>query len=218
MLYNSKEITETKENHPKVNNNLKPVQSSKGEKFLYYFIIVFASLTIIGIPFVILWVIRIKNELQSMQLKINESASGIHIQLQKRFDTLTKLVDTVKGQVEFEKSTLETITSLRSGISNLGINEANQKIDEIHKNINLAFESYPNLGTNISFQKLMNEVSIIEREISATRRLYNSNVTLFNQRIYTFPANIFASKRQYIGVELFQASEISQQDVKINFN
>lgn len=217
MLYNSKEINEVKENHPQVNNNLKPVKTTTGQKVLFWLVFVIISITLIGLLFTIPWYIRLKNDLNRMQLKINEAASGIHIQLQKRFDVLTKLIDTVKGQVEFEKSTLENISSLRSGMKNLPINEINNKIDEISRNINLSFEAYPNLGTNLSFQKLMNEVSIIEREISATRRLYNSNVTLFNQRIYTFPSSVVAEKMNYVGIELFQASIIHQQDVKIQF-
>lgn len=97
MLYNSKKIVETKENNPKVNNNLKPVTTTKSQKVLYWFIVIFSCILIIGIPFVIWWIIGTKNELNRMQLKINESASGIQIQLYSRLDILNKFGWLCKG-------------------------------------------------------------------------------------------------------------------------
>lgn len=193
-------------------NNINPPKPEKGQKglLIFLYIITFS---------IYFWICHIGkiNQLNKTQLKINESASGIEVQLQKRFDTLNKLVDTVKGHVSFNKEIFENIAKYRSHMQTSDINEKVVSLDKISSGISLAFENYPNLGADESVQKLMNEIIIIEREIAAARRLYNSEVTAFNSTIYTFPMNVIVYKKGYSALNLFKGSEQSLKDVQIKF-
>lgn len=213
MLYSGKETSQ--KHDPSVNNQLGPVTVSAISKIGFWTIIVVG---IIPLGASIFWLVKRKNDLNKMQIKINESASGIDVQLQKRFDTLTKLVDSVKNHVRFNSEIFSDIAALRSGnINNKNLAQKSKAIDNLSRAINFTMESYPQLGADDSVAKLMNEISMIERELAASRRLYNANVTTFNQLIYTFPTSVIAARKKYEGVPLFAADEEVKKDVKVNF-
>lgn len=211
MLYSGKE--QSKKHDINVNNNLGRVTVSTGAKIGFWTMIV-----ILAIPLgaSIFWLVSRKNTLNRMQIKINEAASNIDVQLQKRFDTLIKLVDSVKNHVKFNKEIFSNIASLRSGNTN-NVIEKSSALDNLSRSINFTMEAYPQLGADDSVNKLMNEVSMIERELSASRRLYNANVTSFNQLIYTFPTSVIAAKNNYEGVPLFAVDDEVKKDIKIEF-
>lgn len=210
MLYTGKEEKNIEGHEINVNNNMGPVTVTKGQKVLFYFVCIIT----LGL-FLILKLTK-RNTLNRMQMKINESASGIDVQLQKRFDTLNKLVQAASSQAKFDKETLETISAYRSG-ANKDMSSKNQAVDKIQAGINMAFEAYPTLGADDAFKKMMNESTMIEKEIAASRRLYNSNVTSFNSIIYTFPTNVIISKEGYAAIPLFSASDVSKKDVNLKF-
>jgi LemA protein len=78
-------------------------------------------------------------------------------------------------------------------------------------------ENYPNLQSTAAINKLMETADYIEREIAASRRLYNSNVTLFNKAIFVFPKSIMASALKYSMMPLIEASEEQKKDVNLSF-
>lgn len=200
-----------------VNNNIGPAKASSGQKTGWIILQVLAWLTIIGGIILLVLSIKKNNSFQRQQLEINNSASNIDVQLQKRSETLIKLVDSVKGHVNFEKETLTKITALRGGVNNGSVTENNQQVADIARSINISVEQYPNLQASESIQKLMQESAYIEKEIAAQRRLYNQNVTSFNQEIWVFPWIVIANNKNLSTIELFAASEESKKDVKIDF-
>lgn len=212
MLYDVNNQTPTPEKYdPKVKNNFQEVSATLGQKIA---VVIFYLLTI-GLGYI--WKIVKINHLKKLQIKINQGASNIDVQLQKRFDTLNKLLDSVKAQAKFDKQTLESITNLRTGNHHKTLNEKAGVIDQMSKAINIAVEAYPQLGVDQSITTMMNEAALIEREISASRRVYNANVTDFNSLIYTFPINVFVCKLHYVGVQLFVTHSQAREDVKIDF-
>jgi LemA protein len=52
--------------------------------------------------------------------------------------------------------------------------------------------------------------------LQAARRVYNMNVSSFNQAIVQFPASIIAKNHQYQPKEFFEAEDLKREDVKIN--
>lgn len=215
MLFTSKDQEQPKDNRPfeaQAINQLGPVKSTKNQRgmLVFLYIITFS---------IYYWVIHISkmNQLNAMQTKINESASGIEIQLQKRFDTLNKLVDSVKNQVQFNKDIYENLAKYRSNYNDNNLTLKNETLNKISTGLSMAFENYPSLGADSSITKLMNESTMIEKEIAAARRLYNADVTLFNTTIYNFPMCAVVDKKGYHGLNLFKSNEIVKNDVKINF-
>ena len=157
-----------------------------------------------------------RNSLVRLQMKINESSSGIDVQLKKRRDTLMKLVDAVKGSIKFEKETQENITRLRTN-NYKSSQEAMEVTDKLSSAINVAVENYPQLNSTKTIQNLMSTSSDIELEIAASRRLYNANVNQFNTGIFTWPGSVVATNMKLKKLPLFVASEEDKKDVKIDF-
>ncbi len=194
-------------------NNIGPVKATKGQKAGY---IVSSCLTLGILPMT--QNIGKVNYLKDLQNKINECASNIDVQLEKRFDTLTKIVDAVKSHTQFDKEVFENIAKFRSG--NSGANELSEKqqaISTISRGINMAFENYPNLGADESVQRLITESSMIEKEIAASRRLFNATVTEFNSAINRWPTNVIAAKKGYTHLNLFVAEDEKRKDVSVKF-
>ena len=132
-----------------------------------------------------------RNWLNRQQEKINTSASNIGVQLAQRRDTLTKLLDATKSHVKYEQTVLTDITELRS-IDAKSIQPAQRsaianKLDHAAIRIRAVMENYPDLKAGASIMQLMNSAEINEREIAASRRLYNQYVNDFNQAIFSFP-------------------------------
>lgn len=214
MLYSSQDQVENKSNpyDGRAINNLGPVTYTKTQKFLYILLCVIT----LSIAYFVLNISKI-NALNRLQNKINEDASNIEVQLEKRYATLTKLVAAVESQAKFNREVYENIAKYRS-FGKDDINDKQMALSKIQSGINFAFENYPQLGADESVRKLMTEATMIEKEIAASRRLYNASVNEFNTAIYNFPTNVVVAKKGYHGLNLFKVTEEHTSDVDLSFN
>lgn len=173
---------------------------------------------LIGLLFIILvWFIITHNKLKRTFIKMEEANSGIDVALTKRYDLLTKMVDTVKGYMKHEKDTLLEVINLRR---NMTIDEKIIENDKMTKNIekiNLLVENYPELKANENFKILQQSILEVEEHLQAARRMYNSNVSMFNQMVVTIPSNIVAAMLKMEKQKFFEAEETKKSNVKIEF-
>ena len=160
--------------------------------------------------------IGISNGLNRALVKIDEAASGIDVALTKRYDVLTKMMDTCKSFVKHESEVMFEVIKLRSGSSIQEKNEANHAMDENFRKINVVAENYPELKSSETFVTLQKSVLDVEEHLQAARRLYNSNVSIFNQKIVTFPSSIIANMKGFTKKDFFEAEESNRADVKID--
>ncbi|MBQ8982657.1 MAG: LemA family protein, partial [Lachnospiraceae bacterium] len=113
---------------------------------------------IIGLIVIVLavavWWIVTYNNIKVLGLKVKEGLSGIDVALTKRYDVLTKMLDVVKGFQKYEKEVLTQIVELRSGMSIKEKSAANQSMDELHREINVIAEQYPELRSSNTFVEL----------------------------------------------------------------
>lgn len=165
---------------------------------------------------VVIWYISTLNKLNRMIVKVDESLSGIDVALTKRYDVLTKMIDVVKGYAKHEKDTLFEVIKLRSNMTLKEKSKANQVMDENLKKINIVAESYPELKSSENYKALQLSISDVEEHLQAARRLYNSNVSLYNQLLVTFPSSLVANNKGMTKKEFFEADEIKREDVKID--
>lgn len=165
----------------------------------------------------LVWWISTGNGIKKLEVKVDEALSGIDVALTKRYDVLTKMVDVVKGYKEYEQETLQNIVELRKGMTMQERNSANQQMDTLAKQITLLAENYPNLKASENFAKLQEAIADVEEHLQAARRLYNSNVTAYNQRIIVFPNSIVAGSIGATKKEFFEAEEFKKQDVSMKF-
>ncbi len=169
---------------------------------LGYFIIVYNSL------------IRLKNN-------IKKAWANIDVMLKQRAEELPKLIDSVKGYMKHEKSTLEELTKARTAFLSAKTMAQKAKADNVIsgalKTIFAVAENYPNLKANENFIQLQNRISSLENELADRREFYNDSVNNYNIRIATIPDVFFARMLKYTSEEMFKASEAEKKDVKVKF-
>ena len=148
-------------------------------------------LIIVGIIILIIvaWYISVSNKLNRAVVKIDESLSGIDVALTKRYDVLTKMIDVVKAYAKHEKETLFEVINLRKDMSIQERNDANHIMDENLRKISVVAENYPELKSSENYKTLQQSIADVEEHLQASRRLYNANVSSYNQKIVTFPFN-----------------------------
>ncbi len=181
------------------------------------------ALIVVGVVLllVILWYIGVMNKLRQLEVKVEEAMSGIDVALTKRFDALTKMLETTKGYAKHEAETLEKVIKWRKGIPSDASLEQKQEfakqLTEVANGINVVVEQYPDLKANSMFSNLQNAIMDTEEHLQAARRLFNSNVRIINQMIVTFPQSFVAKRIGMEKKEFFEAEESKRQDVKMNF-
>ncbi len=163
----------------------------------------------------IVWYISISNKLNRYIVKIDEADSGIDVALTKRYDVLTKMMDTVKAYAKHEKETLFEVIQMRQGMSLEEKKDANEKMNRNMEKINILAEAYPELKSSENYKTLQQSIVEVEEHLQAARRMYNSNVSIYNQMLVTFPNSIVANNKHMQKKEFFEAEESKKSDVKI---
>ncbi|MFT7615239.1 MAG: LemA protein [Candidatus Woesearchaeota archaeon] len=145
---------------------------------------------------IVIWVIAIYNGIIRLKNGVENSWSGIDVQLKRRSDLIPNLIKTVKGYAKHEKTLFENVAKLRTQMTQAtdaqvlaGLNT--QLLGQMKTIFGVA-ENYPDLKANKNYIKLQEELSQTENQIAASRRIYNENVTLYNTKIQVFPNNLFA--------------------------
>lgn len=174
-------------------------------------------IVVLVVAVIVLWYIITSNTLNKAIVKIEEADSGIDVALTKRYDVLTKMLDTVKGYAKHEKETLIETIKIRKGMTMEEKNVANNKMSEAFSKLNVVAENYPDLKSSENFQVLQQSITDVEEHLQAARRLYNANISSFNQMIVTFPTSIIASSKGLTKKDFFEAEEAKKQDIKIEF-
>lgn len=172
---------------------------------------------ILVVAIVILWYIITSNALNKAIVKIEEADSGIDIALTKRYDVLTKMLDAVKGYVKHEKDVIIDTIKLRKGMTLEEKNTVNNKMNEAFSKLNVVAENYPDLKTSENFKILQQSITDVEEHLQAARRLYNANISSFNQMIVTFPTSIIAKIKNLDKKEFFEVDNLKKEDIKIEF-
>lgn len=171
---------------------------------------------------IVFWYISTYNAFIALQADIPKARSNIEVLMKQRHDELPKLIDTVKGYMKHEKSTLVELTEARTAWSKAKTfkakAEADNQISAALKTIFAVAENYPQLQASASFHHLQERISGIENELSDRREFYNDSATIFNVRIKQFPANVVA-KRMTLTVpyEVFKATSEEMKDVEVKF-
>ena len=179
---------------------------------------------IIIIIVVILVVVALMyNVLITSRNKVKNAWSQIDVQLQRRFDLIPNLVETVKGYMDHEETVLTKVTELRTSWANATTVSKKAELDSelsgALKTIMAVSENYPDLKSSKNFTELQEELRSTEDKIAYARQFYNDSVTMYNTKLETIPTNIVASMFNFKQEELFEAvSEEARQNVKIDFN
>jgi LemA protein len=167
----------------------------------------------------VVWYIVVNNSLIRARNKVDEAWSGIDVQLKRRHDLIPNLVETVKGYAAHERETLTRVTDARAGAmaaENAPPAERAQAESALSRalgGIRAVAEQYPQLRATENFQQLQAQLTETEDEIQAARRIYNSNVQLYNTRIQIFPNSLVAARGEFHPREFFEIEIAAERDV-----
>ena len=177
---------------------------------------------LIIVAVIVIALIAMYNSLVTLRLRVKNAWSQIDVQLQRRFDLIPNLVETVKGYMTHESEVLTKVTDLRSAWANATTVDEKAKLDnelsESLKTIMAVAENYPNLKANQNFSELQTELTNTENKISYSRQFYNDTVTMYNTKLEVFPSNIIASMFHFTAETLFEVdNQEARKNVKVDF-
>ncbi|QDU91595.1 LemA family protein [Pirellulimonas nuda] len=157
------------------------------------------ELLIFLVPVVLALVFLIANynRLVSVRQHLRDSWGTIDVEMQRRYDLIPNLVETVKAYAKHERELLADVARLRAqAMANSG-SAASQAVDEQALEIGVGRllavgEAYPDLKADAHFLALQRELTNTEDRIAAARRFYNGNVRELNELCQAFPTNVVA--------------------------
>ena len=168
------------------------------------------------------WWISTRNWFNQTKVKIDEAKSSIDISLTKRYDLLTKSLATVKGYAKHEYETITKTIEMRNAprVQDMSMKEKSElagKLNEASHQLNVVMENYPDLKASENFSKLQLQIQDCEDNLQASRRIFNSNVSIYNQKLVSFPSSLIANSMHLTKEEFFEAEAAKREDVKIEF-
>ena len=180
-------------------------------------LIVVGLVLLLGLIFVL-----IRNSIIGSRNRVDEAWSGIDVQLKRRHDLVPNLVETVKGYAQHERETFEKVTKARAAAMQAqGPAEASQAeglLSQALGGLRVVAEQYPELRATENFQQLSRNLSELEDEIQASRRIYNSNVQAYNTKIQIFPNSVIAGTGGFTAREFFEIEDAADREpVSVSF-
>lgn len=149
---------------------------------------------------------------------------------QRRADLIPNLVNTVKGEANFEKSTLENVIQARASATQVKIDPTNltpEKLQEFQNaqgqlsqalgRLLVVSENYPTLRANDAFRGLQAQLEGTENRINVARNDYNTSVQSYNTAVRTFPGNLVAGISGFKAKAPFEADAAAQKAPEVKF-
>jgi LemA protein len=159
----------------------------------------------------VFYLIMIYNRLVRYRLEVDNSWSQIDVQLKRRHDLIPNLVETVKGVMNFEKSTLTQVMQARAnamGAANMTDRlKAENEITAGLGRLLAVWENYPALKSNENASQLQEELSSTENKIAYVRGHYNDVTANYNALTQQFPSNLVAGTFHFQPREFLKAAE-----------
>jgi len=143
--------------------------------------------------------ISYNNRIVTLGNRIEEAWAQIDVQLQKRYDLVPNLVETVKGYASHEREIFDNIAKARAGMvsgSRQERIEADNMLNQALGRLFAVAEAYPDLKAQENFKLLQEQLEGIENKIAYARQYYNDSVLSFNNIVTTIPGVWFAGGRK----------------------
>lgn len=195
----------------------------------------FAIGLLVVIVLLVLFAIGLYNRLVTLRNQVKNAWSQIDVQLQRRYDLIPNLVETVKGYMNFERGTLEAVVKARSDamaareqVQSAGGPTGDGSIKQLlgaetalNRSLGNFFalaENYPQLRASENMQRLQEELSTTENKIAFARQAYNDQGMQYNTAQQEFPAVLVASMLGHHPVEMYElADQAAKQPIKVSF-
>ena len=160
---------------------------------------------------VVLWYLLAFNGLVQARNAVDQAWSNIEVELKRRFDLISNLVETVKGYAKHESDTFKSVTELRGRPQAFANAEsANSTQPELARaigNIMILAENYPQLRADKGFLNLQGELTETENRIAVRRHAYNQTVNFYQNLCGLIPSNIVSWIHEFPTKAFFDAPD-----------
>ncbi|MBO4458090.1 MAG: LemA family protein [Butyrivibrio sp.] len=170
---------------------------------LFHLLIPIGSIMLIFL----IWYIKTNNALILLKNKVDESLSNIDAACMKRTQSIKQCYAAAATLASHEQKVIIESCQYRAGMTSKEIAELDSNITKAIGAINAVAENNPQIRSTDAFLNLQNVVNETEDTLFAQRRIYNSNVTVYNSRIKMIPTNFVARRQQAIPYEFLTATE-----------
>lgn len=179
------------------------------------------AIVVLGVVLV-LWYVRGYNKAVQLDENVTQAWADVEAQIQRRFDLVPQLVETVKGVVQQEQAVFGKIAEARTRYMNAenpeGKMAASNMLSGLLPNLLALREAYPELRSNESFLSLQDQLEGTENRISVARTRYNEAVQALNTYTRSVFGSYFSRKAGVEPREPFEATEAAQTEVpEVNF-
>jgi LemA protein len=161
------------------------------------------------------------NQFVTLDEAVKSSWAQVENQLQRRFDLIPNLVETVKGYAKQEQNVLVEVTNARARVGGATTVPdkiaANNELSGALSRLLVVVERYPDLKSNQNFLRLQDELAGTENRIAVERRRYNEAVQAYNVAIRSFPANLLAGMYGFAKAAFFEAPAAAKAAPQVKF-
>ena len=171
------------------------------------------------------------NTFVEREVDVEKSWGDVQSAYQRRADLIPNLVNTVKGQADFERSTLEGVVQARANATSVNVDASNLTADKMAQfqqaqsqlsgalsRLLLTVERYPELKANQGFMQLQAQLEGTENRIKVARDRYNKEVADYNKSVRKMPSAFVASITGFEEKAVFEAEAGSDKAPEVNFN
>src|SRR5881227_1716157 len=164
----------------------------------------------------LVWTAFAFNGLITAHNQVEESWSGIDVQLKRRHDHVPNLVETVGAYAEHEQSVLRAVAESRDDAAlssgRRGRQAAEHELSQAIVGLRVLSERYPDLRASEQYRRLQAQLAEVEGEIQYARRIYNANVQRYNSRLRGFPGSLVRRLGGYRPTGYFELSPVRLDD------
>jgi LemA protein len=161
------------------------------------------------------------NQFVTLDEAVKSSWAQVENQLQRRYDLIPNLVETVKGYAKQEQNVLVEVTNARARVGGATTVPdkitANNELSGALSRLLVVVERYPELKSNQNFLRLQDELAGTENRIAVERRRYNEAVQTYNVAIRSFPANLLAGMYGFAKAAFFEAPAAAKAAPQVKF-
>ncbi len=161
------------------------------------------------------------NRLVGVSEQVNEQWAQVESQLQRRYDLIPNLVETVKGYAAHEQEVFTAVAEARAKLAGSTTTpervEAANQLESALARLLVIVERYPELKANEQFNRMMDELAGTENRINVARMRYNEAVRSYNRSLRTFPTILVAGVLGFDQRPYFQSQEGAETAPRVDF-
>ncbi|MBS1262146.1 MAG: Protein LemA [Calditrichaeota bacterium] len=163
------------------------------------------------------------NKFVDVQETVDARWADVENNLQRRYDLIPNLVNTVKGYAKQEREVFLGVTEARAKVGQARDGtrgeriKAEQGLSGALSRLLLVVENYPQIKSDANFRALQDELAGTENRLAVARKRYNDAVRNYNVAIRVFPQSLIANMFDFAKREFFEAPEEAQQAPQVEF-